>query len=124
MTIEIVNLKDCEQFITKDGSGIREILAPRNSGLEQLSLAEAVVPVGAATIEHLHKTSEEIYFILSGEGEIIIDGETALVRAGDAVVLLPGRKHKLYNRGDHDLVFLCVCSPTYEHDDTVLTESE
>ncbi len=160
----VVNLNDCPQFVTKDGSKIREIMAPRNSLIERQSLAEAVVPVGGATHEHFHAVAEEIYFILSGVGEMRIrrpaaQGATAglrstekpitagaatlsmtmhslpavddsaaaadeliPVRAGDAIALPPGTIHKLWNCGDTDLVFLCLCSPPYEHDDTTITE--
>jgi len=118
----VINLKDCEQFITKDGSSIREIMAPRNSMIEKQSLAEAVVPVGCVTHEHYHATSEEIYYILSGSGEMWVAGETFQVRGGDAVALLPGTRHKIRNIGDDKLVFLCICVPPYEHHDTVITE--
>jgi mannose-6-phosphate isomerase-like protein (cupin superfamily) len=45
------------------------------------------------------------------------------VKAGDAVAILPGRKHKLWNTGSETLRLLCCCAPAYEHDDTVITES-
>ena len=122
MTLNIINLNNCQQFITKDRSRIREIMAPRNSIIKRQSLAEAVVHVGSATDEHYHSNSEEIYYVLSGVGEIRINGETASVGAGDAIALPPGCVHKIWNRGDSDLVFLCLCVPPYEHDDTTMTE--
>jgi len=122
MSPNIINISDSPQFVTKDRSKIREIMAPRNSVIARQSLAEAVVPVGSATDEHYHKNSEEIYFVLSGVGEIRVNGESAPVRVGDAIALPPGSVHKIRNRGDSDLVFLCLCVPPYEHDDTVITE--
>ena len=118
-----VNINECPQFVTKDTSKIREILAPRNSILKMQSLAEAVVPAGSATEEHFHATSEEIYYILSGTGEMQVEGQSIPVQQGDAIALLPGEKHKIWNRGDADLVFLCMCVPPYEHDDTVITKA-
>jgi mannose-6-phosphate isomerase-like protein (cupin superfamily) len=44
------------------------------------------------------------------------------VRMGDAVAILPGQRHKLWNTGSEPLRLLCCCAPAYEHDDTVLTE--
>jgi len=41
----------------------------------------------------------------------------------DAIAILPGRKHKLWNTGPDVLKILCCCAPAYEHADTVLTES-
>lgn len=118
-----VSIEECPQFVTKDTSRIREILAPRNSILRTQSLAEAVVPAGGATAEHFHATSEEIYYIIDGVGEMQVEGEVFPVQAGDAIALLPGEKHKIWNCGDVDLVFLCMCVPPYEHGDTVITES-
>jgi mannose-6-phosphate isomerase-like protein (cupin superfamily) len=120
----IVKLQECQQFTTRDGSKIREIMAPRNSIIERQSLAEAVIPLGGETQEHYHATSEEIYFIFSGIGEMQFLDETARVEPGDAIALPPGTRHKIRNIGNNDLVFLCICVPPYEHEDTVITEAE
>jgi mannose-6-phosphate isomerase-like protein (cupin superfamily) len=121
--MEIKNLTDLPAFITKDGSEIRELLAYRNSSIRNQSLAEARVPVGGSTLEHYHGRTEEIYFITGGKGRMRIDGEEAEVKAGDAIAIGPGRKHKLWNTGHETLRLLCCCSPAYEHSDTYITES-
>ena len=120
--MDIVRLSEAPPFVTKDGSEIRELLAYRNSAIRNQSLAEARLPVGAATQEHYHATTEEIYFITSGEGRMRIEGETREVRTGDAIAIPPGQKHKLWNTGPTPLTLLCCCAPCYEHRDTFLTE--
>jgi mannose-6-phosphate isomerase-like protein (cupin superfamily) len=120
--MEIVNRNQVQAFITKDTSEIREILAPRNSSLKLQSLAEATLHPGKATEEHYHATSEEIYYVLRGTGRMRIEGETRDVEPGDGITIPPGKHHKLWNTGSGDLIFLCLCVPPYEHDDTVLTE--
>jgi len=121
--MDIKNLNDVPPFITKDGSEIRELLAHRNSAIRNQSLAEARLPVGGATQEHFHPRSEEIYFITRGAGKIRIENETCEVRAGDAIAIPPGQKHKLWNTGNETLHLLCCCAPAYEHSDTVITEN-
>jgi mannose-6-phosphate isomerase-like protein (cupin superfamily) len=121
--MDIKNLNEVQPFITKDGSEIRELLAHRNSIVRNQSLAEARLPVGGSTQEHYHVKTEEIYYITRGAGRIRIEDEIRDVKTGDAVAILPGRKHKLWNTGDETLRLLCCCSPAYEHDDTVITES-
>jgi mannose-6-phosphate isomerase-like protein (cupin superfamily) len=121
--MDIKNLNEVPAFITKDGSEIRELLAHRNSAICNQSLAEARLPVGASTQEHFHPRAEEIYFITHGAGKIRIEDETRVVRAGDAIAIPPGQKHKLWNTGGEILRLLCCCAPAYEHDDTVITES-
>jgi mannose-6-phosphate isomerase-like protein (cupin superfamily) len=120
--MEIVNRNRVQAIVTKDTSEIREILAPRNSAIQRQSLAEAILHTGQATQEHYHATSEEIYYVLRGTGRMRIEGETRDVGAGDGIAIPPGKRHKLWNTGSGDLVFLCLCVPPYEHDDTVLTE--
>ena len=121
--MDIKNLKAVPPFATKDGSEIRELLAHRNSAIRQQSLAEARLPVGGSTQEHYHVRTEEIYYITHGAGRIRIDGETREVRAGDAIAIPPGCKHKLWNTGTETLRLLCCCAPAYEHDDTIITDS-
>lgn len=120
--MDITNIRQIEPFITKDGSEIRELLACRNSGVQNQSLAEARIPVGGATMEHYHNITEEIYYITNGIGRMIIDQEQCEVRSGDAIAILPGQVHQLFNIGDETLHLLCCCSPSYEHQDTIITE--
>ncbi len=120
--MDVKNLNDVPAFITKDGSEIRELLAHRNSAIRQQSLAEARVPVAGSTQEHYHPKTEEIYYITHGRGRIRIDGEVRDIKAGDAVAILPGQRHRLWNTGGDTLRLLCCCSPAYEHEDTVLTD--
>ena len=120
--MEIVQRDAAPAFITKDGSEIRELLAYRNSAIRNQSVAEACLPIGASTQEHYHAKAEEIYYITQGSGRMRIEGELADVRAGDAIAIPPGKKHKLWNTGGEPLVLLCCCAPCYEHSDTFLTE--
>ena len=120
--MDVRNLEEVSSFVTKDGSEIRELLAHRNSAIRNQSLAEARLPVGAATQEHYHARTEEIYFITHGTGRMRIEGELREVRAGDAIAIPPGQKHKLWNTGAEVLRLLCCCAPCYEHSDTFLTE--
>jgi mannose-6-phosphate isomerase-like protein (cupin superfamily) len=120
--MDIVNLAKTESFTTKDGSEIRELLAHRNSCIRNQSLAEARVPPGARTAPHFHPKTEEIYYILAGQGQMRIGDQMAPVAPGDAIAIPPGQVHHITNTGDKPLVFLCCCAPAYEHTDTVLVE--
>ena len=122
--MEIKGLDAARPFITKDGSEIRELLAHRNSSIRNQSLAEARLPKGASTQEHYHIKTEEIYFITQGSGRMRIEAELAEVKAGDAIAIPPGKRHKLWNTGNETLKLLCCCSPAYEHSDTIITEEK
>lgn len=115
---------DREQFRTRDGSLVTELIHPSNSGATRQSVAEAIVEPGGETSAHLHPLAEEIYVFTSGAGEMRLGEEVFAIGAGDSVVIPPGTPHKLWNRGEVPLVLLCVCAPAYSHEDTVLVDDE
>jgi len=120
--MDVQNIDRVPAFTTKDGSEIRELLAARNSCIRNQTLAEARLPFGRATAPHHHVLTEEIYYILAGQGTIRVGGETRQVGPGDAVAIPPGASHQITNTGTETLKFLCCCAPGYEHEDTVLEE--
>ena len=120
--MDVKQLDQVPAFITKDGSEIRELLAYRNSTICNQSLAEARLPVGGSTREHYHQRTEEIYYITHGTARMRVNGEMREVRAGDAIAIPPGSRHKLWNTGSETLRLLCCCAPAYEDSDTVLSE--
>jgi len=121
--MNIVNRNSVPEFVTKDTSIIREILAPRNSSLVRQSLAEARLPAGASTQAHYHPNTEELYYVLGGTGRMAIEDQSQVVGLGDAIAILPGQRHQINNTGTSDFVFLCCCVPAYADADTVMCES-
>jgi mannose-6-phosphate isomerase-like protein (cupin superfamily) len=120
--MHISKLEDLERFTTLDGSTIREIVGPAWTPARNQSLAEATVPVGGATTEHLHRAAEELYFFTSGNGRLRVGDVEREVGSGDCAVIPPGTPHKLWNTGQEPLVLLCCCAPAYSDEDTVLLE--
>jgi oxalate decarboxylase/phosphoglucose isomerase-like protein (cupin superfamily) len=66
------------------------------------------IPPGASIGVHRHEADEEYYYIISGEGEMILDGETHTVSAGDITAVFPGGSHALINTGQCDLRVLVI----------------
>ncbi len=120
--MQIARRSKLDSFKTLDGSQIRELAGPAWTAARSQSLAEATVPAGGATIEHLHHASEEIYYFVSGSGRMRLGDSESEVAAGDCVVIPPGTRHKLWAGGGSPLVLLCCCAPPYSDADTELTE--
>ena len=120
--MRVDKLNDVEPFITLDGSEIRELAGQAAGNAVNQSLAEATVPPGAETAEHYHRTTEEIYFFTHGAGRMRLGDEERSVGPGDAVVIAPGVRHKLWCTGAEPLRLLCCCAPGYSDADTVMLE--
>jgi mannose-6-phosphate isomerase-like protein (cupin superfamily) len=116
--IDVRSLGTVDPFVTKDGSLIRELCGVPAGGTSRHSVAEATLEPGQATERHYHGESEEVYFILEGEGDMEVDGDSATVCAGDAIPISPGAWHTLRNTGGGPLRLLCTCAPPYRHEDT------
>lgn len=57
---------------------------------------------------HRHTTSDDINYILSGEGKAICDGQEELLSAGVCHICPKGAEHSIVNTGTEDLVMLTV----------------
>jgi len=109
-------------YRTLDGSRAWELVRPED-GSERMSVARARVDAGQRTLAHRHRTSDEVYYVLSGDGTVVVAGCETAVRPGDVVLIPAGAEHWVAS-GHRGLELLCLCSPPYEHDDTDLTGTQ
>ena len=61
-----------------------------------------------ATIGEHRNDKDEIYYVLSGRGELTLDGKRREVGPGDAILTRDGSTHALAQRGEQDLVIIVV----------------
>jgi quercetin dioxygenase-like cupin family protein len=99
-------------FTSEDGSLIREHVHTASQ-----SLAESTLPPGTTTQRHYHRLAEEIYLIVAGSARVEVDGESAAVAPGDAILIPAGSWHELV-AGPDGVRLLCTCVPAYSADDT------
>ncbi len=62
---------------------------------------------------HYHKRSTELYYVLDGEGEVILDGERQGVRPGTMIHIPPGVVHEAIGR----MRVLVIGIPDIDDDD-------
>lgn len=78
------------------------------AGLKRTGINIARIPPGKeAFVYHSHTTEEEWIYILSGQGELLLNGQTFTLEAGDfAAFPAPGYAHLLSNKSSAELVYL------------------
>lgn len=115
----VQKLNGCDEFITDDGTQLRELLHPDKQAVElRYSLAHATLPPGQTSALHSLTTSE-VYYI-SGVGEMHIDDDTQLVQGKDAVYIPPNAKQFIYNCGTEPLIFICIVDPAWRKEDETI----
>lgn len=66
-----------------------------------------------------HQKRAEHWFIVSGSGEVTIDGEIKQIQPGDTVEFDIGVLHRISNTGTEDIVFIEVQTGSYFGEDDI-----
>jgi len=106
------NLRDeevLESTYRVHGGGIAQMILDQRVLKEIGFLAIAQLSPGKQLEAHVDPM-EEIYFIMSGEGEMTLDDETRHVATGDAIWIPTGSRHGLSNTGKGDCIILVVAA--------------
>ena len=71
-----------------------------------------------------HRTVEEIWYVLSGDGEVWVDNAIKRMDAGSTVIIPTGAAFQFRALGDEPLRFLCFTSPPWPGDDEAIAVDE
>lgn len=93
------------------GALSKALVGPENSGSKQIDFRISRYAPNAYVAEHTHKVQEQVYYVLEGEGLLMLDGAGRLMRAHDYVYVPPGVRHSFTNTGLAGLVFLVITTP-------------
>lgn len=78
-------------------------------GLTGAEISVNTLPAGASVpFVHAHKANEEIYFILSGKGKVIVDGEDIDLNEGDWIRIAPAGKRQFFASSDSPISYICI----------------
>ena len=81
---------------------------------KHMTVHVAIFDPGQAGSLHVHRTSEEATYIISGNGEVACGGETFAVGAGDLFYGPPNLPHQFRNVGQTPLRLIAIYSPPDE----------
>lgn len=121
--LQVIKIADQPWYEAEDKAVAREIASPRNSKAERMSIAEIIIPAGVEVVPH-HHLMEEVYYIVSGSGTMMVDDETAVVQAGESVVIAPHQWHTIRNHTDEELRMIVTCAPSWAPEHLIFERDE
>lgn len=75
-------------------------------------------------LEMPHGSSEDIMYVVTGQGRAIIEGHAYLLRPGTGILAPPASYYSIENRGEQDLLLVSVLSPQPGQPDPGAAEGE
>jgi mannose-6-phosphate isomerase-like protein (cupin superfamily) len=67
-----------------------------------------VVPPGSSEGLHKHASVGEVYYVIRGNGDLTVAGETAAIGQGDGIPIKPDEAHSVLNTGAEDLELMII----------------
>jgi uncharacterized cupin superfamily protein len=110
----MVNLRDLEPEADEGGYEYYDLSAAL--GLDQMRANVFRFRPGDKMEYHSHRRQEELFHILEGTGELIVNGERRPVSPGTLVRLDPSERRQIVNAGDDDLVWLAIGAPPVDNE--------
>ncbi len=114
MKPKIVKADTLREMFLPEGCFLFENWGAVATGDIKVSVARARVEPGVSTKIHHLEGIQEIYLITEGKGKVTIgELEPTEVVTGDLVVIPAGVRQRIANVGETDLVFYCICTPSF-----------
>jgi len=82
-----------------------------NCGAKEICTTLFWLAPGKKTVPDVHPDSEEVYYVVAGEADLLLEGKTFHVSKGMVAFIPAGVTHQSVNTGAEDLCYFCVFSP-------------
>ncbi|HHN78943.1 MAG TPA: cupin domain-containing protein [Phycisphaerales bacterium] len=83
------------------------VMVGRADGAPRFAMRHFKIEPGGHSPRHSHDYEHEV-FVVSGRGEVLLDGAYRPIRAGDVVYVPPDEEHQFRASADEPLRFLCM----------------
>jgi oxalate decarboxylase/phosphoglucose isomerase-like protein (cupin superfamily) len=108
---KITGNEDVDELVF-DWGRIRFLSDESTTGATSFSFGVVSLSVGKGHIRHNHPGVDEIIYVVSGEGDQMLDDqESVRVRAGDSIWIPKDIYHSTINRGLEPMKLIVVYSP-------------
>jgi mannose-6-phosphate isomerase-like protein (cupin superfamily) len=81
----------------------------------RLNVTQVRIHPGETVPKHTHADEDQVYYVASGTGFVVLDGVRTEVAAGGSVLIPLGTEHEITNTGSEplDYVFFVVFVPAH-----------
>ena len=111
MSVPTLHESDVEE-LDIPGRRLRWLVADEGIKAENCSVCVIrVSPGDRVRPAHSHPEGEEVIYIMTGSGRVLVDGEVSSVRAGSVVLFPQGKPHMLHNTGSDEMKVVCFFAP-------------
>jgi len=111
MSVLVLHETDVEE-LDIPGRHLRWLVADDRLKAENCSACVIrVAPGNKVWPAHSHPEGEEVIYIMTGSGRVLIDGDVSPVRAGSMVLFPQGKPHMLHNTGADEMKVVCFFAP-------------
>ena len=109
---KITRLADCPNEAMPNDRGFVIRLVGEHTDARNVDVHINVLrPGGPDGHYHFHERAENVYWILSGRGRLVVEGQEHEVKQDDVVFMPPGTRHSLAIVGDEELRLLEIYAP-------------
>ncbi|MFP4111320.1 MAG: cupin domain-containing protein, partial [Desulfonatronovibrio sp.] len=92
-------------------SGVRMAMLVAEGRSDMVSVSELIIDPGVTVPVHTHEVQADSIYVVSGQGEALVNGDWLGVGPGDHVFVLPGAEHGIRNTGSSPLKLFIHHSP-------------
>src|SRR3990170_8457670 len=111
MSVPAIHEDDVER-LGLPGRELRLVVASSALQAEQCSACVIRVAAGdKVRPAHSHPNGEEVIYIISGSGRVMVGDEVQAVKAGTTVLFPRGVVHMLHNTGGEEMKVVCFFAP-------------
>jgi putative monooxygenase len=119
----IRSVDDCPAD-TRRGGDVRTLLSPKSVGCTSGFMGVASIAPGERISEHYHPYSEEFIYLVSGQLDAQLDGQSNPLRARQGLMIPLNVKHRLVNDGEEDAFIVFHLGPLAPRPDAGHVDTE
>jgi len=114
------NRKTKKPFTARDGAKVYELDSAEDRERRGIGFAAGFLEPYKKAVKHYHEISDEIYYVVSGNGTIQLNEDKKNVQKGSLIYVPKKTLHGLSNSEDRNLEILCVSFPEYKEEDFLI----